>query len=192
MQIVNLTPHPVTITTGEHAGTYPPAGLARVAYLPDGPIEGLPLPQADTLYIVSVIVAEAAPLRYDLRVPGRQARDEQQRIIGAESLERPEQASPALARARREAAEYTAYRARREAERHELARALHMWVEFSDVAPVGALEDYVPRIVDRLKQDAAHILQLQAERAELERQLRQHAARLQREADEDRFDAASL
>lgn len=102
MQIVNLTPHPVLVTTGQHAGNYPPAGeVARVENLPYGPVRGLPDRQPDTILIVSVLVAEALPYRDDLRVPGEQERDASGRIVGCRSLVPPLLASPALVGVRR-------------------------------------------------------------------------------------------
>lgn len=96
-KIINLTPHAITITTGEHAGTYPSEGVARVDGLPLGPVVGLPPSTADTVYVVSIIVAEALPTRGDLRVPGEQVRDGAGRIVGCESLALPADCSPALA-----------------------------------------------------------------------------------------------
>lgn len=96
-QILNLTPHVVTITYGRDAGTYPSAGLARLASLPLGDVEGLPPPQAGTRYIVSILVAERLPARDDLVVPGDQTRDGEGKITGARSLKPAREASPALA-----------------------------------------------------------------------------------------------
>lgn len=98
MKIINLTPHPLNIVDGEHAGTYPSAGIARVDGLPLGPVVGLPDSAPGTLFVVSVLVAEALPDRSDLRVPGRQIRSEDGRVIGCASLDAPVRCSPALAR----------------------------------------------------------------------------------------------
>jgi hypothetical protein len=70
MNYVNLTPHPVRLNDGREI---PPSGtVARVTatYTPFdengvcqavfGPVQGLPEPQAGTIYIVSAMVAQAA------------------------------------------------------------------------------------------------------------------------------------
>lgn len=93
----NLTPHTINIIDGEHAGTYPSEGAARVSSLPLGAVIDLPEPEPDTIVVVSVITAEAAPGRSDLRVPGDQVRDDSGRIIGCRSLAMPADVSPALA-----------------------------------------------------------------------------------------------
>lgn len=100
MTLVNLTPHPVTIATR----TIPPDGrIPRVgeSITPVGVIDGLPVvqislgqvtglpePRPGIWYIVSRMVAEAAPYRDDLLIPGKQIRDEQGRVVGAETLAR--------------------------------------------------------------------------------------------------------
>ena len=99
MQIINLTPHPVTVLDGPHEGTYPSAGIARVDGLPHGPIVGLPDPAEGVRYVVSVLVAEAVIVangrRNDIFVPGDQVRDESGRIVGCRELIHPRNASPA-------------------------------------------------------------------------------------------------
>lgn len=102
MRIVNLTPHAVTI-----AGvTIVPDG--RIPRLREetrtvghvevdghtlpvtettlGALEGLPEPADGVVYVVSRLVAEAAPHRHDLYFPGRLVRDSEGRVVGAESL----------------------------------------------------------------------------------------------------------
>ena len=109
MKIVNLTPHPITVLEGPFTGTHPSAGLARVDWLPDGPVTGLPEPAPDTRYVVSVLVAEALLVKGsridDILVPGEQVRDEQGRIIGCQRLTLPHLASPAAAELHRRAAD---------------------------------------------------------------------------------------
>lgn len=107
MKIVNLTPHDITIIDGEHAGSYPSAGLCRVAdlgltgYAQRGYLVGLPEPEEGTIYVVSVIAAEMALTGYrrvdDIRVPGGQVRDDSGRIIGCCGLIGVAEASPAAA-----------------------------------------------------------------------------------------------
>src|SRR5690606_31963979 len=53
-----------------------------------GELEGLPDPADGVIYVVSRLVAEAAPHRDDLYFPGRLLRDEAGRVVGAESLAR--------------------------------------------------------------------------------------------------------
>ena len=54
-----------------------------------GEVTGLPLETEGTYYVVSRMVASAAPERHDLLVPGLQVRDEQGRVVGCKSLDRP-------------------------------------------------------------------------------------------------------
>lgn len=51
-------------------------------------VEGLPPREAGTCYIVSALVANAAPEREDLLVPDDTVRDEKGRIIGCRALAR--------------------------------------------------------------------------------------------------------
>ena len=104
VRIINLTPHTVTI-----AGlSVPPDG--RIPRLREetrtvghvevdghtlpvtettlGALEGLPDPEDGVAYIVSRMVAEAAPHRHDLYFPGRLLRDSEGRVVGAASLAR--------------------------------------------------------------------------------------------------------
>jgi len=53
-----------------------------------GQLEGLPGPIDGVVYVVSRLVAEAAPDRDDLYFPGRLVRDKDGRVIGAASLSR--------------------------------------------------------------------------------------------------------
>lgn len=102
VDIINLTPHPVTI-----AGvTIPPAGPAPrcattaqsaasvwfgdreipVEIVGVGTVTGLPEPVAGTIIIVSRVVAEAAPNRRDLYIPHKLERDGQGRVTGCAAL----------------------------------------------------------------------------------------------------------
>lgn len=104
-RVVNCTPHAITV-----AGvTIPPSGVIprvqewveQIAILASeggteipltrtrlGDLVGLPDPEPGTWYVVSRMTAEAAPEREDLLIPGKQIRDDQGRICGAESLSR--------------------------------------------------------------------------------------------------------
>jgi len=53
-----------------------------------GQIEGLPDPVDGVVYVVSRLVAEAAPHRDDLYFPGRLVRDKEGKVVGAASLSR--------------------------------------------------------------------------------------------------------
>lgn len=80
MKIINCTPHPITLNSGE---VYEPNkdmliripnsysepdqnGFTTITY---GEIEGLPQEQAGVYYIVSSIIKLAAPYRNDLLIP---------------------------------------------------------------------------------------------------------------------------
>lgn len=108
MNIVNLTPHSVTIV--DDAGkiirviepTKPAARVSStVSVVGDvdgipvtvatfGAVEGLPEPQEDTIYIVSLLVQQACPSRNDLLRPdtGPQnvVRDADGNIVGVKAL----------------------------------------------------------------------------------------------------------
>lgn len=113
MKIVNLTPH--TINLANANGTFdaiePSGKVARVkattvnapsdAYTDAvvtagynvtttsyGEVEDLPEPQADTVYVVSSLVAQRCAGRLDVFIPNESVRDEQGRIIGCKSLGR--------------------------------------------------------------------------------------------------------
>ena len=108
MNLVNLTPHVVTLVTPEGELTIPPSGtLARVAEVATprgvitvdgveipivakrfGQIENLPEPQPDTIFIVSALVAQAAWSmgRTDVACPGDPVRNDAGQVIGARSL----------------------------------------------------------------------------------------------------------
>ncbi len=104
MKIINLTPHAVTIAslTIQPDGRIPrlreetrvvgevsiDGHTLPVTETTLGELEGLPEPQRDTIYIVSRLVAEATPHRDDLFFPGRLVRDQEGRVVGAESLAR--------------------------------------------------------------------------------------------------------
>jgi len=109
LQIVNLTPHTITLMPAGPTGpvvTIPPSGrVARCAtyrvqagtvtvdgisvpvnQTRFGKVENLPEPQPDTIYVVSAIVAQAVPEREDVFVVDDTVRDDQGRIIGARAL----------------------------------------------------------------------------------------------------------
>jgi hypothetical protein len=81
MKIVNLTPHTINVRIGDNDVSFPPAGtVARVATTSEvvahvdvspgvtapiarqafGEVTGLPEPESGTLFVVSVLVAQAA------------------------------------------------------------------------------------------------------------------------------------
>lgn len=97
-QLINLTPHAihlpgitlppaaaparcseVTAPVGEFAGV----PLVRKTY---GVVIGLPDPQPDTLYVVSLMVRAACPERSDLASPGDLLRDSEGKVTGAANL----------------------------------------------------------------------------------------------------------
>lgn len=107
MNLVNLTPHVITLITEKGEIKIQPSGtIARVAVTREkigevtvsnniiipvyknkfGSVENLPDPQPDTLYIVSSLVAQAVPDRKDVVIPDDSVRDSEGRIIGAKAL----------------------------------------------------------------------------------------------------------
>ena len=109
MNIVNLTPHALNLMPAGPTGpavTIPPSGqVARCAVdrvqvdtvtvdgisIPVnqtrfGAVSDLPDPRPDTIYVVSAIVAQAVPDRWDVFIPDDVVRDDQGRIIGARAL----------------------------------------------------------------------------------------------------------
>lgn len=104
--IKNLTPHDVRVlnNNNEVVVTLNSEGIARVSSETKvvdtlngvpitetvfGEVTGLPPETEGTYYIVSRMVASAASERHDLLVPGLQVRDEQGRVVGCKSLDRP-------------------------------------------------------------------------------------------------------
>jgi len=100
VKIVNLTPHPVVIEgVGEIPPTSPPARCEeiteRIGTVPGtdipiirkkfGKVVNLPEPQNDTIYIVSLPVAQAVR-RADVLAIGEPIRNEKGQVIGAKSL----------------------------------------------------------------------------------------------------------
>ena len=106
MNIINLTPHAIYFMTeeGKELASIPASGTsARVSTktvvtgeingIPItatqyGEIENLPVPQADTIYIVSSLVAGQCKDREDIFIPNEPVRDYEGRIIGCKSLGR--------------------------------------------------------------------------------------------------------
>lgn len=109
MELVNLTPHPLTIVGADgevllnqapdgpmarcleerrEVGTISAAGhpipLREVGF---GAVTGLPAPRAGVLYVVSRATAETAG-RDDVVYPDEQVRDKDGRIIGCRALAR--------------------------------------------------------------------------------------------------------
>lgn len=104
MILKNYTPHPVNIynregllrtiepegvvprVKTEERCTHQVAGIpvCKVAVSPE--VEDLPAPEPGTIYIVSRMVVEACPGRYDLYSPHDMVRDEHGRIIGCRAL----------------------------------------------------------------------------------------------------------
>lgn len=107
MKIINCTPHAISFVAGngDVIRTIPASGIlprvatsytvaATVDGIPDeitvyGDVEGLPAEEPETILVVSALVANACKNRKDLRIPGRQVRDEAGHVIGCKSLSRP-------------------------------------------------------------------------------------------------------
>lgn len=106
--IINLTPHPLKIQLLD--GTFlelskPAEGTkiprretltevgkplygVPVATVVLGPVKDLPPIIGDVIYVVSRIVVDGAPHRYDLFAPGEAIRDSEGKIVGAKGLAR--------------------------------------------------------------------------------------------------------
>ena len=107
MEILNCTPHSLVFVddAGKVIRTVEPSGiLPRVSStvtivgdidgIPDevttyGQVVGLPEKREGVIMVVSAMVAARLPDRDDIRIPGRQVRDDQGRIIGCKSLSNP-------------------------------------------------------------------------------------------------------
>lgn len=104
MNIMNLTPHPVTFISNGNSVTVNPSGIiARVSASTEiideingipvtttvfGEVTDLPTKENDTIYIVSSLVAQRVPEREDVFIPNEPIRDEEGKIIGCKSLGR--------------------------------------------------------------------------------------------------------
>ena len=104
MEIINLTPHTITFLDGNNSvlATVEPSGVvARAAQTREavgevngipvnqcsyGAVTGLPDPQPETIYIVSVLTAQACPERSDVYIVDDSVRDENGRIIGCRAI----------------------------------------------------------------------------------------------------------
>jgi len=106
MKIINLTPHSIHIVVDGRTVTLPPEGTpprvsttetsagtvvldgaeVPVTTVATGELTGLPQPQEGVGYLVSRMVAEAAPQRRDLFIPHGLVRDEQGRVTGCSGL----------------------------------------------------------------------------------------------------------
>ena len=106
-KIINLTPHTINFVGQDNTIilSVPSSGVARatqrreivdtivadgitlpVARCTYGDVQGLPAPQADTIYIVSAITAQAVPERQDVFIVDDSVRDENGRIIGVRGI----------------------------------------------------------------------------------------------------------
>lgn len=110
-KLVNLTGHELRLTDGSTIVVLPSQGRARVVSksremglvelsefkrglpivaLSEQEIVNLPLPEADTIFVVSGIVASAASDRDDVVAPGRILRDsENGRVVGCQGFVKP-------------------------------------------------------------------------------------------------------
>jgi len=109
MEIINLTPHSVTICDESGAvirtiaPTAPPARVASTSSVVDvidgipvtmttfGEVDNLPEPQSDTIYIVSLLVQQAVQRNDVYRPdtgPNSVVRDEAGHIVGVKALSR--------------------------------------------------------------------------------------------------------
>ena len=102
-KMINLTPHTIIFvdSNNQFITSVPSSGIARAAQkrvpigtvngitvnkTEYGAVEGLPDPEYGTIYIVSVLTAQAAPDRNDLYIVDDTVRDDQGRIIGCRAL----------------------------------------------------------------------------------------------------------
>ncbi|MBW1973767.1 MAG: hypothetical protein JRI44_13170 [Deltaproteobacteria bacterium] len=101
--IINLTPHPLVFMDEDKNILFeiPSSGIARASQketkigelnglpvykMEYGKVENLPAPKKDTIYVVSLLTAQAVPERQDVFVVAHPVRDEKGRIIGAQAL----------------------------------------------------------------------------------------------------------
>jgi len=102
-KLVNLTPHPLIFMDKDRNVLFeiPSSGIARASQketltgelnglpvykMEYGKVENLPAPKEDTIYVVSLLTAQACPERQDVFVVAHPVRDEKGRIIGAQGL----------------------------------------------------------------------------------------------------------
>ena len=105
MEIVNLTPHAITVLIGDKTVEFPSMGIARAEQelVQTDSINGIPLfqitfgapvdlpePQEDSYYVVSAITAQSAQkaggITSDLLLPAKLVRDESGQIVGCEGF----------------------------------------------------------------------------------------------------------
>lgn len=104
MKIQNLTPHALTFLGQDNKvlRVVEPSGIvARAAQSREqvnsidgipvnatkfGRVQNLPEPQADTIYVVSALTAQACPEREDVFIVDDSVRDEAGRIVGCRAL----------------------------------------------------------------------------------------------------------
>ena len=102
-KMINLTPHAINFLDKNNnlAACIPSSGIARatqkrvpigtingitVNKTEYGAVEGHPEPEYGTIYIVSVLTAQAAPYRSDLYIVDDTVRNDQGQIIGCRAL----------------------------------------------------------------------------------------------------------
>lgn len=107
MNVVNLTKHDINVyanaSDSAPTWTFPPSGTearlseTRVEMAPVipgmpirraefGPVENLPEPKPDTIYLVSGLILSRCAGRKDVFAPGEAVRDEKGRVIGCVGL----------------------------------------------------------------------------------------------------------
>lgn len=103
MNIINLTVHDITIVKNEKTEIIPPSGVVArcetqevligrvngvdIYKINYGKVTGLPPANKNTVYITSVLVAQAVKeMRNDVLIPNDFVRDEKGVIIGCKSL----------------------------------------------------------------------------------------------------------
>jgi len=99
-KIINLTPHEINIMGIE---PIPSHGLVRVtetSHIVDtvngidisvkkyGMVEGMPEPQTDTVFVVSLMVAQQLTHRDDILIIGDTIRNEKGQVVGAKNFSR--------------------------------------------------------------------------------------------------------
>ena len=105
MQVINLTPHELTLvgSNEEVIERIPSSGITRVSEVVEtlgningiplvkktfGKVEGLPDPQDGVVYYVSAITASAVQGRDDVVIGGESVRNDNGQIIGIKSFAR--------------------------------------------------------------------------------------------------------
>ena len=100
IKIVNLTPHEINIVGHEPIPSSGSVRVAETSHVIDeingidiivkkfGKVEGMPEPQPDTVFVVSLMVAQQLTHRDDILTVGETVRNEAGQVVGAKNFSR--------------------------------------------------------------------------------------------------------